>query len=65
MPACWGGWLADPSATTEAFAAYLNAPRDRLDGDERELLEQDTATARAAMERAWLERQPVAPADRP
>jgi hypothetical protein len=40
---------------TEAYAAYLNAPRGVLAPEEDELLEQDTARARAAMERAWLD----------
>ena len=61
MPACWGGWLADVSATTEAFAQYLNAPREHLDPEQRDLLEEDTAKARAQMERAWLEATPVRP----
>lgn len=59
MPAVWGGWLADRSATTEAFAAYLNAPRDHFDDNERRLLEEDTARARAVMEQAWLEATPT------
>jgi hypothetical protein len=44
---------------TEAYAAYLNAPRGMLDSDEQVLFDQDMARARAAMERAWLESTPV------
>lgn len=39
----------------EAYAAYLNAPRHEFDDDELEHLDEDTATAREHMERAWLE----------
>jgi len=49
----------DISAATEAYAAYLNAPRDVLDTDEQQLFDQDLLKARAAMERAWLEAKPV------
>lgn len=38
----------------EAYAAYLNAPRDAFDDDELELLDEDTIKAREHMERAWL-----------
>ena len=51
--------LDDLGAETEAYAAYLNAPRDVLDRGEQELLDQDVARARAAMERAWLGAKPV------
>ena len=44
---------------TEAYAAYLNAPRGVLDSEEQVLFDQDMARARAAMERAWLESTPV------
>ena len=59
MPECWGGWLADVAETTRSYAAYLNAPRGVLPADQDELLEQDTARARAAMEAAWLEAKPT------
>jgi hypothetical protein len=49
----------DHAAATEAYAAYLNAPRGILSVDEQELLDEDLAKARAAMERAWLEATPV------
>lgn len=49
----------DVAAEVSAYAAYLNAPRDRFDDDERRLLDEDTAKARAAMETAWLEAKPV------
>lgn len=42
---------------TEAYAAYLNAPRDHFDTDEQKLLDEDTDKAREAMEIAWLEAQ--------
>lgn len=60
MGGCWGGRLADVGAETEAYAAMLNAPRNRFDADQLELLDEDTEKARAAMERAWLEAKPVA-----
>jgi hypothetical protein len=46
---------------TEAYAAYLNAPRGILDTEEQMLFDEDMARARAAMERAWLESTPVQP----
>jgi hypothetical protein len=49
----------DVGAETEAYAAYLNAPRGLLDSDEQLLFDQDLLKARAAMERAWLESKPV------
>lgn len=49
----------DIGAATEAYAAYLNAPRGVLDTDEQQLFDQDLHKARAAMERAWLEAKPV------
>ncbi len=49
----------DVGAETEAYAAYLNAPRNVLDHDEQALFDQDLLKARAAMERAWLEAKPV------
>jgi hypothetical protein len=49
----------DVGAATEAYAAYVNAPRGTLDSDERQLFDQDLVRARAAMERAWLEAKPV------
>jgi hypothetical protein len=49
----------DVGAEIEAYAAYLNAPRDVLDQDEQVLFDQDLLKARAAMERAWLEAKPV------
>ena len=50
---------ADVGIATEAYAAYLNAPRGVLDREEQVLFDQDMARARAAMERAWLESNPV------
>ena len=53
-------WLHDDvGAATEAYAAYVNAPRGVLDRDEQLLFDQDLMRARAAMERAWLEAGPV------
>ncbi len=49
----------DVGLATEAYAAYVNAPRDVLDIDEQQLFDEDLAKARAAMERAWLEAKPV------
>lgn len=49
----------DLGAATEAYAAYLNAPRGILDADEQELFDADLVEARAAMERAWLAAKPV------
>ena len=53
----------DVGMATEAYAAYLNAPRGILDSDEQVLFEQDMARARAAMELAWLESTPVCDAN--
>jgi hypothetical protein len=47
------------AVATEAYAAYLNAPRGVLDSEEQMLFDEDMARARAAMERAWLESTPV------
>jgi peptidoglycan/LPS O-acetylase OafA/YrhL len=49
----------------EAYAAYLNAPRDHLDDDDRRMVDEDTAKARAAMTAAWLELIPTAEARTP
>jgi hypothetical protein len=49
----------DVALATEAYAAYLNAPRGILDTEEQMLFDEDLARARAAMERAWLESTPV------
>jgi hypothetical protein len=49
----------DVAVATEAYAAYLNAPRGVLDSEEQVLFDEDMARARAAMERAWLESTPV------
>jgi hypothetical protein len=49
----------DVGAATEAYAAYVNAPRGTLDSDEQQLFDEDLVRARAAMERAWLEAKPV------
>lgn len=49
----------DVGAATEAYAAYLNAPRRVLASDQQQLFDQDLVKARAAMERAWLEAKPV------
>jgi hypothetical protein len=48
--------MADLSNEMEAYAAYLNAPRDALRFEERLLLDEDTMKAKAAMEAAWLDR---------
>ena len=48
--------MADLANETEAYAAYLNAPRDALRFEERLLLDEDTRKAKAAMEAAWLGR---------
>ncbi len=53
------GFHDDVGAATEAYAAYVNAPRGALDPDEQQLFDQDLVRARAAMERAWLEAKPV------
>ncbi len=45
----------DVGVATEAYAAYLNAPRGILDSEEQTLFDEDLARARAAMELAWLE----------
>lgn len=49
----------DVGAATEAYAAYVNAPRGTFDSDEQQLFDQDLVRARAAMEQAWLEAKPV------
>jgi hypothetical protein len=49
----------DVGAATEAYAAYINAPRGVLASDQQQLFDQDLVRARAAMERAWLEAKPV------
>jgi hypothetical protein len=49
----------DVGVATEAYAAYLNAPRGVLDREEQVLFDEDLARAREAMERAWLESTPV------
>jgi hypothetical protein len=49
----------DVGAATEAYAAYVNAPRGIFDAEQQELFDQDLVRARAAMERAWLEAKPV------
>jgi hypothetical protein len=49
----------DVGAATEAYAAYVNAPRGALPIDEQALFDEDLVRARAAMERAWLEAKPV------
>ena len=49
----------DVGVATEAYAAYLNAPRGVLDREEQVLFDEDLARVRAAMERAWLEATPV------
>ncbi len=53
------GFAHDVGVATEAYAAYLNAPRGVLDSEEQMLFDEDLARARAAMERAWLESTPV------
>jgi hypothetical protein len=49
----------DVGVATEAYAAYLNAPRGVLDREEQVLFDEDLARARAAMELAWLESTPT------
>ena len=49
----------DLAAATEAYAAYLNAPRGVLDADEQQMFDEDLAKARAAVESAWLQAKPV------
>jgi hypothetical protein len=49
----------DLGAATEAYAAYLNAPRGVLDADEQQMFDEDLAKARAAVESAWLQAKPV------
>jgi hypothetical protein len=49
----------DVGAATEAYAAYVNAPRGALAIDQQQYFDQDLDRARAAMERAWLEAKPV------
>jgi hypothetical protein len=49
----------DVSGAVEAYAAYLNAPRGILSSEQQALFDEDMARARAAMERAWLEANPV------
>ena len=49
----------DVGAATEAYAAYVNAPRGVLARDQQQLFDEDLVRARAAMERAWLEAKPV------
>ena len=49
----------DLAEATEAYAAYLNAPRGVLDAAEQQLLDEDLAKARAALETAWLQAKPV------
>lgn len=52
--------MGDLAGDTEAYAAYLNAPRGVLGDDEQRPMDEDIAKARAAMERSWLEAKPVA-----
>lgn len=54
--------MSDYATELVAYVAYLNAPRGVLDATEQMLLEEDTAKAKAAMERAYLELQPTLPA---
>ncbi len=49
----------DLAAATEAYAAYLNAPRGVFDAAEQQMLDEDLAKARAALETAWLQAKPV------
>ena len=42
------GFHDDVGAATEAYAAYVNAPRGALDPDEQQLFDQDLVRARAA-----------------
>jgi hypothetical protein len=49
----------DLAAATEAYAAYLNAPRGAFDAAEQLMLDEDLAKARAALETAWLHAKPV------
>jgi hypothetical protein len=50
---------SDLATATEAYAAYLNAPRGVFDAAEQQMFDQDLATARAALETAWLQAKPV------
>jgi hypothetical protein len=49
----------DLAAATEAYAAYLNAPRGVLGAAEQQMFDEDLAKARAAVETAWLRAKPV------
>jgi hypothetical protein len=49
----------DLAAATEAYAAYLNAPRGVLDASQQQMFDEDLAKARAAVETAWLQAKPV------
>ena len=49
----------DLAAATEAYAAYLTAPRGVLADAEQQMLDEDLAKARAALETAWLQAKPV------
>jgi hypothetical protein len=49
----------DLAAATEAYAAYLNAPRGVLDPADQRMFDEDLAKARAAVEMAWLQAKPV------
>jgi hypothetical protein len=49
----------DLAAATEAYAAYLNAPRGVLDDTQQEMFDEDLAKARAAVDTAWLQAKPV------
>lgn len=49
----------DLAEATEAYAAYLNAPRGVLGAAEQQMLDEDLAKARAALETAWLQAKPV------
>lgn len=58
-----GGLAVALSDEIVAYGGYVNAPRDHLDADERNLLDEDLGRARAHMERAWLERGAALTAD--
>lgn len=49
----------DLAQATEAYAAYLNAPRGVFDAAEQQMLDEDLSKARAALETAWLKAKPV------
>ena len=49
----------DIGVTTEAYAAYINAPRNFLDSEEQRLMDEDIEKARTVMELVWLKAKPT------